>query len=56
MFKVILREYEKWWWSKDFETLEFDTIGLAKAKVNEINSKNNEAITPDYYITARLES
>lgn len=51
---VVLREYERGWGSKDFDAQPFYDRAAAEARVKEVNSKNDQASAPDYYIVADL--
>ena len=52
--KVNIWEYEKGWGSKIDETKEFDTKDEAIAFCDDFNKDNNEPVTPDWYMVARI--
>ena len=55
MIKVNIWEYEKGWGSKIDETKEFDSREEAVAFCEDFNKDNNEPVTPDWYMVARIQ-
>ena len=55
MIKVYIIESEAGWGQRVDEVKEFATQELADAFIKEYNSKNNEPVTPDWYMYATLE-
>ncbi len=50
-YRITVLESERGW-GQDTWTEDYDTPEEAKARINEINSKNKPGPTPDYYIQA----
>ena len=51
---VVLTEYERGWGSKDFDATPYYDLAAAKARVEDVLSKNTASSAPDYYIVASL--
>lgn len=52
---VEIIECERGWGQKIDEVVEFDTMELAQDFIKRYNSKNNESVTPDWYMYAILK-
>ena len=52
--KVELVEFEAGWGQRVDEVKEFDTLKQAKAFVDDFNKGNDEPVTPEWYMIARI--